>query len=226
MKPTIYIIGDSTAAKKDADKRPESGWGEHLEQFLPGVVVKNHAMNGRSTKSFLDEGLFQAVEEGMQEGDYLLIQFGHNDQKEEDPTRYTEPFESYQENLRIFTEAAQKKQATPVILTSVSRRAFKDGELDPNTLGAYPDAALAFAKVQGVVSLDLFKRTQELLVSLGEMQSAALFLQLEKGVHPNYPDGVVDNTHFNETGARRVAELVAEELKHAIPSITQQKGND
>ena len=103
MKPTLYIIGDSTAANKLPEKRPESGWGEHLNQyFTDEILIDNRALNGRSSKSFIEEGHFERVSVVLREGDYLLIQFGHNDQKMEDAARYTDPYGSFQKNIKMF----------------------------------------------------------------------------------------------------------------------------
>ncbi len=213
MKPSIHIIGDSTAAKKVPETRPESGWGEHLHLYLPDdFKIENAAVNGRSTKSFVDLGHFKFVDDALKTGDYLLIQFGHNDQKFDDPARFTEPFNSYQENLRNYVAAARAKDVTPIILTSVTRRAFDEGQLDPKALGDYPRAALEVAKELDVQTIDVFSLTQNLVQSLGDEKSKELYLHLAEGEHSNYPDGVFDDTHFNETGAKVVAELIAKEF--------------
>lgn len=217
QKKSIFIIGDSTAAEKLPEKRPESGWGEYLSEYLSEkFTVRNHAVNGRSTKSFLEEGLFESVDEAMQLGDYLIIQFGHNDQKEEDPLRYTEPFGEYQKNIAFYVDAAHKKGAFPIVLSSISRRDFEAGVLNPQTLGDYPKAALEIAEQLNVAAVDIFSKTQKYLTEIGEEQSQKLFLHLNAGEHENYPEGSNDNTHLNVTGARLVARLIAEELIHIL----------
>lgn len=214
---SIFIIGDSTAANKTFDKRPESGWGEYLSQhFDDQYLIKNYAVNGRSTKSFRDEGLFEQVEAELRAGDYLIIQFGHNDQKIENPARYTDPFGAYQNNITYFVEAAKKKGSIPIVLTSISRRDFVEGQLNTETIGQYPVAALEIAERLGVQSFDIFKKTQSLLLLEGESKSKRLFLQLQPGEHPNYPEGIRDNTHLNVNGAVKVAKLIAEEIKTII----------
>lgn len=220
MKPTIFIIGDSTAASKLPEKRPESGWGEHLHHaFSDEVAIENHAVNGRSTKSFIDEGRFDIVKAAMKEGDFLLIQFGHNDQKKEDPSRYTEPFGAFQENLRCFIMEARAKKAIPVLLTPMTRRNFMNGEVDTEVVRDYYKAAKAVGEELDVPTVDMLGKTIGLLKEMGEEASAALYLHLEPGEHPNYPDGVIDNTHFNQTGAEQLAELVAEELNKKVTAL-------
>lgn len=217
MTTSIHIIGDSTAAKKLPEARPESGWGEFLHLYLPEKYeVQNHAVNGRSTKSFIDEGRFEIVADALTAGDYLFIQFGHNDQKVEDPERFTEPFGSYQENISQFIATAQEKDAIPIVLTSVSRRTFQDGMLDPLTLGDYPLAAMALADELDVQFIDVFGQSQDLLQTLGEEKSKELFLHLSEGEHTNYPEGVLDDTHFNESGAKTIANLIAKEFSMLI----------
>lgn len=217
QKKVIFIIGDSTAAEKLPEKRPESGWGEYLSECLgEKFTVQNYAVNGRSTKSFLEEGLFEAVDKAMQSGDYLIIQFGHNDQKKEDPLRYTEPFGEYQKNIAFYVDEARKKGVFPIVLSSISRRDFESGVLNPQTLEDYPKAALEIAEQLHVAAVDIFSKTQKYLTEIGEEQSQKLFLHLNAGEHENYPEGSNDNTHLNVTGARLVARLIAEELIHIL----------
>lgn len=180
-KMSIFIIGDSTAANKTFDKRPESGWGEYLSKhFDDQYLIKNYAVNGCSTKSFRDKGLFEQVKAELRAGDYLIIQFGHNDQKIENPARYTEPFGAYQNNIAYFVEVAKQKGSIPIVLTSISRRDFVEGQLNTETIGKYPVAALEIAERLGVQSFDIFKKTQSLLLSEGESKSKRLFLQLQR----------------------------------------------
>lgn len=220
MKPTLYIIGDSTGANKLPEKQPESGWGEHLHRYLTDdIIIDNRAVNGRSSKSFIEEGNFERVSVVLKEGDYLLIQFGHNDQKVEDAARYTDPYGSFQENIKTFITTARDKKATPILLTPVVRRLFKDGQLDESSAGEYYPAAIAVGIDQEVATLDMFAKTAALVTALGEEQSAALYLHLKPGEHPNYPQGVVDNTHFSEQGAHAIAQIVAEALKKQVPSL-------
>ena len=139
---TIHLMGDSTMAEKDLPKAgAERGWGMMFPNFLDDQVkVVNYAQNGRSTKSFIDMGLWQQVYDAVQPGDYVFIEFGHNDAKENDPARYAAPWGAYQDNLRTFVDGVREKGGTPVLLTPIARRWFKDGKLDRNCHTDYPAA--------------------------------------------------------------------------------------
>lgn len=211
---TIYLSGDSTCAIKMAEKRPETGWGEMFEKFFQEGKVKidNRAMNGRSTKTFLSEGRWQAIIDALKAGDYVFIQFGHNDEAKEKQERYTPP-EEFGKNLIRFVEEVRAKKANPVLLTPVMRRRFdKDGKFY-DTHGEYPDITRSVAKDLNVPLLDLHKKTETLLIKYGAEESKKLFLILKEGESPNYPKGLDDNTHFNPRGAEEVAKLVVEEIQ-------------
>ncbi|THA73586.1 rhamnogalacturonan acetylesterase [Streptomyces sp. A0642] len=210
---TLHIAGDSTAAQKYADAAPETGWGMALPFFLGRTqTVANHAMNGRSSKSFIDEGRLAALLEEVREGDLLLIQFGHNDEKTEDPARGTDPYTTYQDCLRQYVHAARSRRARPVLLTPVERRRFAaDGTARP-THGEYPAAMRALAAEERVPLLDLQALTLARWQELGPEGTLGYFNWLEPGQSPNYPDGRQDNTHFQPRGAVEVARLVARAL--------------
>jgi lysophospholipase L1-like esterase len=212
--PTLFIAGDSTAALKGAEAKPMAGWGEYLQgYFSPDVVIDNRAINGRSTRSFLAEGRLADIEKDFRPGDYLLIQFGHNDEKQEDPTRYTDPNTGYRHNLQLYIESANSRGGIPVLLTSVSRRRFTAaGEPDPLAVGAYPEAMRDVASLTRTPLLDIFAASQQLYRTLGFGGSQHLFMHLPPKQHPNYPDGVTDDTHFSTAGAKRIAALVAEAI--------------
>lgn len=211
---TVFIAGDSTAAEKLAEKRPETGWGERLQAFFdPAEVrVENHARNGRSTRTFIEEGRLQALLDEVRTGDYVLIQFGHNDQSEAKPDRYTPP-DHFRANLARFVRDVRAKEATPVLLTPVVRRRFDERGRFYDVHGAYPDLTRSVAAEHDVPLLDVHRRSEEALRAYGEEGSKALFLLLAPGEHPNYPDGLDDNTHFSPRGAEVVAGLVAEEVR-------------
>ncbi|MCB5236449.1 rhamnogalacturonan acetylesterase [Niallia circulans] len=214
-KITIFIAGDSTAAEKTADRRPETGWGEKLSAFFTDqIVIDNRAINGRSAKSFINEGRLSAIEHTIRPRDYLFIQFGHNDQKD-DPVRGTEPYGDYQKNLHTFINTAFKHGAQPVLLTSVSRRHFTDQLIDSMSLGEYPLAMKQFAKTHNIALLDIHKKSMELFQSLGPDLSKNYFLHLEAHESSNYPNGIKDNTHFNEYGAEAIAQLISNALKES-----------
>lgn len=201
---TLFLAGDSTAAQKYADAAPETGWGMALPFFLHrGVRVANHAVNGRSTKSFLDEGRLDAILTAIRPGDLLLVQFGHNDQKVADPSRYTEPWTTYQDNLRVFVEAARSRGALPVLATSVERRKFDADGAAQRTLGAYPAAMRETARASDVPLLDVEALSLALWQRLGPEATKPYF---------NWTETEQDNTHFNPLGAIEVARLVTAEL--------------
>jgi lysophospholipase L1-like esterase len=207
----LFIAGDSTAATYPEDRSPMAGWGQMLPLYLDGdVQVVNEAMCGRSSKSFIDENRLQPIADAIGEGDYLFIQFGHNDQKEDE--RRTEPSSTYKSYLTEYLQVARNAGAQPVLLTSVERRHFtEEGELK-DTHGAYPAAMKELAQELEVPLLDIQALTRQLYVSFGPEDSKQLFTWLAPGEHPNYPEGVQDNTHFNEHGAKQVAALVAKEI--------------
>jgi lysophospholipase L1-like esterase len=201
---TLFVAGDSTAAQKYADAAPETGWGMALPFFLHReLTVANHAVNGRSTKSFLDEGRLDTVLTAIRPGDLLLVQFGHNDQKTSDPARGTDPWTTYQDNLRVFVEGARSRGALPVLATSVERRKFDAAGTALRTLGAYPAALREVAREADVPLLDVEALSLALWQRLGPEATKTYF---------NWTATEQDNTHFNPPGAIAVARLVAGEL--------------
>ena len=214
VMPKLYIAGDSTASIKLDSKRPETGWGEFLHEFLtPNIEVVNYAQNGKSTKSFITEGLLEKIDNEIQEDDYLLIQFGHNDEKSEDPLRYTDPRTEYKDNLMRFVLVAKKHQAIPILLSSVTRRKFVDGKLDHHTVGDYPNQMKEFAKENRIHFIDTYKISHKIIDQSGENYSKKFFLHLNPNESRNYPNGITDNTHLSTFGARMIASLIAVELK-------------
>lgn len=217
---SIYIAGDSTAADKKQEEKPMSGWGEFIgKHFDASVVIKNHAVNGRSTKSFVEQNLLDNILTEIKTGDILLIQFGHNDQKKDDPERFTEPGTEYKENLVLFIDEAHKRGAYPILLTSISRRQFVKGQLNKNSLGDYPEAMRDVARELQVPLIDMNKLTSDYLAVLGEEQSKNMFLHLKAGEYDNYPNGLTDDTHFSEGGAKTIAKMTAEELVRTVDRL-------
>ncbi|MBO3732473.1 pectinesterase family protein [Glycomyces niveus] len=205
---TIFIAGDSTASTYASRRSPRAGWGQALEVFTTRyAAVDNRAWSGASSKSHTDKGVLDAIAAQIRPGDWLLISFGHNDAKLEDPARGTDPYTSYQQYLRGYIDVARLHRATPVLVTSVERRRFKDGK-PVETLGEYPEAMRALAEAEGVPLLDLQAASLALWGQLGEEGTKDYFLWIDPG-HANYPDGVQDNTHFQALGAIEVARLVA-----------------
>ncbi|NGZ74456.1 rhamnogalacturonan acetylesterase [Saccharibacillus alkalitolerans] len=217
---TFYLAGDSTMADYPADRAPMQGWGRALIRFLPaGFKVVNEAMCGRSSRSFMEEGRLDRILRTIGEGDYLLIQFGHNDEKD-DPDRHTSPWSSYAECLLRYIDGARTRGARPILITPLCRRHFDaDGLLKP-THGDYPRAMEALAVREGVPLIDLTSRSAAAYKEMGDRRSRDWFTQLAPGEHPNYPEGIEDDTHLNERGAEAAAELVADGLRTiGIPGI-------
>jgi lysophospholipase L1-like esterase len=212
-KIKIFLAGDSTMSIKEIKAYPETGWGMPFVHFWDTTVtVVNKAKNGRSTKSFISEGLWKSIYDEAGEGDYVFIQFGHNDESKDKGERYATP-DTFKMNLTKFVREARKRKAIPVLLTPVSRRRFDSLNNAIETHGIYSQLVREVAVVQHVPLVDLDKKSIELYQQFGKENSKLLFLQLKPGEHPNYPDGKEDNTHFNELGARLIAEIVLKEIK-------------
>lgn len=214
----LFLVGDSTCATKElAGQNPERGWGHMFQPLFDGsVVVENHAANGRSTRSFRSEGRWRRVCGRLQPGDYVFVQFGHNDSKS-DTARYSSP-EQYAENLRCYVREARERGATPVLLTPIVRRHFVDGVLT-DTHGDYPGAMRRVAREEGVVLLDMEALTRQWVAQLGDEHSRECFMWVEPGTCPRYPEGQRDDTHLNVRGAHAVARMVASLLREQVPEI-------
>lgn len=214
--PTVFLIGDSTMADRPypVSVHPERGWGQVLAQFLqPEVKVENHARNGRSTKSFIEEGRWETVLESLQSGDYVLIQFGHNDQKYKDPTRYTNPASGYYNNLLRFVEETRAKGATPILLTSIVRRKFNEFGTLQDTHGLYPLVVRQVATDHNVAFIDHLSLTESFVASLGDIPSREYYMWIEAGKYEALPDGKQDDTHLTLKGAIQYARFVAEAIQ-------------
>jgi lysophospholipase L1-like esterase len=211
QKPvTIHLAGDSTMAIKTERARPETGWGEAFGEFLDPAkfAIDNRAVNGRSAKSFIAEGRWQALLDATKPGDWVFVQFGHNDEKETSPDPDA-PLADFRRNLQRFVKEVRAKGATPLLFTPVMRRRYDDNGQFFDTHGEYPGVVRQVAKELDADLIDLHAKTGDLLRQQGPEASRALFLMLKRGEHPNYPDGVEDNTHFSPKGARAVAQLAS-----------------
>ncbi len=212
---TIHTIGDSTMAQKKESVRPETGWGEEIIKHIVDTLNVHHvnyAYNGRSTKSFINEGRWEKVKKNIVSGDYVLIQFGHNDEKSNDTTRYTNSSTIYKENLRKFVNESRQLGATPILLTSIVRRNFNEYGVLIDTHGNYPDAMRQVATELNVPLVDAQLMSEKLVLAYGPEQSKQLFNHVPEG-HANYPDGKEDDTHLNAFGASQIADLIIAELR-------------
>lgn len=209
LKPLTKTVLDSASGKKFQEPFPERGWGQLLPEFFDDkLYVGDFAQNGRSSRTFKEQGWWRYIVTCLYEGDYVVMQFGHNDAAEDRPDRYTPP-EDYVKNLKEFVEEVREKGATPILCTPVVRRRFKKGEFQ-DSHGVYVDLVRRVAKEDNVLFIDMYQKTKDWLIAEGDEQSKSYFLHIPAGVNRNFPKGSNDNTHFNEQGAKKVAALFIE----------------
>lgn len=239
---TIFTIGDSTMADKAIDSnKQERGWAMMLQGFFPkGVDVDNHALNGYSSKSFIDNGKWQAVLDKLQAGDYVIIQFGHNDEKA-NPARHTDPGSTFDDNLRKFVNETRAKGATPILMNSIVRRKFhhdanavaaddnrvsqlqkvNEGDTLIDTHGAYLVPPRTVAEELGVVFVDANKITHDLIQPMGPEDSKRLFMWIKPGEYEVYKDGRQDDTHLNVFGARTICRALIHAVCEQVPELAK-----
>lgn len=222
----IFMAGDSTMAnkvlyksvvnsitgEKEPESSPERGWGMLLSEFFTDdVVIENYAKNGRSSKSFISEGLWDKIKSNIRKGDYVIIQFGHNDSSKDKGERYSPPAE-YKKNLIKFVDETRAKGGNPILCTSVARRKYENGKI-VNTHGEYPDLVKEVGVEKNVPVVDMFEYTSNWLNEIGEEKSARFFMNIPAGVNRIYPNGLTDNTHFVEEGAYKTAEFFIQDIE-------------
>lgn len=215
QKTSVYCIGDSTMAnKKDPDRNPEHGWAQVLQPFFnDNILIINKAVNGRSTRSFIDEKRWDSIYKQLKKDDYVLIEFGHNDQKIEDPSRYTNPHTAYRYNLIKFVKESREKGAIPILLTSISRRNFNEKGVLVPTHGDYPLETRLVAREYQVPLIDLEYHTELLEQSYGPDKSRELHLHFKAGENPYYDKDKADDTHLSLKGATEIAQIFVNEIK-------------
>ncbi|RKR04723.1 lysophospholipase L1-like esterase [Flavobacterium sp. 90] len=215
QKTTLYTIGDSTMAnKKDPDKNPEHGWAQVLQPFFKdNIIVENKAVNGRSTKSFINEKRWDSIYKRLKKGDYVFIEFGHNDEKIEDSTRYTNPHTAYRYNLIRFVKESREKGAIPVLFTSIVRRNFNEKGVLVPTHGDYPVETRLVAQEFNVPFIDLEYYTEKLEQSYGPEKSKQLHLHFKAGENAYYDKDKADDTHLSLKGATTIAQIVIDQIK-------------
>ena len=245
---TIFIIGDSTAANKDISKgKLERGWGMVLQSYFDdNIRVDNRALNGRSSLSFINEGRWDAVLKSMKPGDYVIIQFGHNDEKPK-ADRHTDPGSTFDYNLAKFVRETREHGGIPILMNCVVRRnffvkapeidddeklrtqTFKDGVkmVEGDTLidthGLYRVAPRDVAQRMNVHFVDANRITHDLEQGLGTEASKKLHMWFLPGTEPSEPKGKQDNTHYNIYGAHTVARLLADALCQEIPVLKKYR---
>lgn len=210
----IFWAGDSTVATNKASTYPQTGIGQAFDRFTAmDVAVCNRAVNGRSTKSFIDESRLAPIYDEITKGDFLFIQFGHNDEKENDPARYTEPFGEFKVNLGKFVNVARNKGAYPVFITSLERRLFdENGKLKPSAHTDYVLAMKEAGKELEVPVIDLFTMSRDFLEKTGDEASKKYYMNLAPGEASWAPEGKIDNSHLKYEGAMLYAGMVAKGL--------------
>ncbi len=212
---TIICIGDSIMQYNDCTSYPQTGWVQLLDRFFaPGTRILNFARNGRSTKSFIDEGRFARVMDVASEGDFALIQFAHNDEKANDPARYTDcgPGGEFRKNLKFFAEEFLKKGTKPVFLTPVTRRKFVSDTEISNSHGDYPAAIKETAAELNIPCIDLTSLTMDFFGKEGKEMSRRFFMNFDKDLYENFPEGKSDDSHLRPDGAYQVCRLFTKEL--------------
>lgn len=223
-KITIYMIGDSTMANKQPQKYPETGWGMVFhEYFNKDVTINNQAVDGRSTKSFITEHRWQEIYNKLKPGNYVFIEFGHNDEKIDKPD-IGASLEEYKANLTKFINDTKAKGAIPVLLTPITRRSYDSNGKLFNSHGNYPAVVRKLAASQNVVLIDMLAKSEKLVNGLGNERSKELYNWADSGKYVNYPNGVKDNTHFSVLGAHKIAQLAVEGIKESnLPIVKYLK---
>lgn len=203
-KVNIWMIGDSTMAIKKIERHPESGWGVALSDYVTQkAVVHNHAASGRSTLSFITEGRWKSVSDSLQKGDYVIIQFGHNDEKTE-PKLHTEPFGAFKKNLKKFIDETREKGAVPIVCSSIVRRQFDKTQKLIDSHGDYIKATKEIALETNATYIDMEAATRKMVSDMGPDKSREIY---------NFIGKKQDSTHLNVKGAKVVASLFVEQVK-------------
>ena len=217
----VFIAGDSTASEYGPERAPRQGWGQQLQSFLDPAAwqVHNHAQSGRSSRSFIEQGWLDGIDKDLRRGDVLLIQFGHNDAKLEDPSRYNEPREAFPMWLMRYVSLARERGATPLLITPVARRKFDRGQL-LDTHGLYTQAVRDLAVREKVGLIDLNASSSDWLRALGDEPSKLFFMHVPEAHTPDQAQ--TDDTHFQERGAVAMACLVVDGWKKLDPSLSKQ----
>ncbi|MBC6989625.1 rhamnogalacturonan acetylesterase [Hymenobacter sp. BT491] len=221
---TVFLAGNSTVVNQDDE--PWAAWGQMIPRFFkPGVAIANHAESGLTLGSFLGSHRLEKVLSVMKPGDYLFIEFGHNDQKEKGVNDGA--FKSYTERLKLFVSEAKKKGGIPVIVTSTARRNFDEATgKNVNSLGDYPEAARKVAQEEQVALIDLNAMTTTLYEAMGVEESKKAFVHYPANSYPNQPQPLADNTHFNPYGAYEIAKCIVEGIKANRLAISKFLIND
>ncbi|MBK7629517.1 MAG: rhamnogalacturonan acetylesterase [Ignavibacteriales bacterium] len=224
---TIFMIGNSTMADKPLkDGNPEKGWGQIFPlYFSDGIKIENHAVNGRSTKSFIDEGRWDTVVPKIKPGDYVIMEFGHNDAKKDDPKRFADANTDYKWNLQKFINETRQRGGIPILATPIVRRRFDELGKFYDVHGDYPNVVRDISVKMNVLLLDLHKKSEEYIIKLGEERSKGFYLHIDADEYNSLPNRLEDNTHLSPCGAFRICDFAADEIKLKIPQLARYLKN-
>ena len=234
VKPTVYIASDSTVQTYDANFYPQTGWGQVLYKYfagademvesstaadygqsrkydMPSCTIENRAIGGRSSKSFIDEGKLDSILNSIRPGDYMLVQWGHNDATYARPNRYVSSAD-FSKYIQKYIDGCRERSATCILVTPVPRYVFQNGKCQIS-FPEYRQVMLDLAAAQKIPVLDLGKAGADFLTGFGETESRSVFMQLDPGEYPNYPNGQSDATHYQEFGAAKMAKILAQLIK-------------
>lgn len=221
---TVFLCGNSTVV--DQDNEPWASWGQIIPQYFNDkVCIANYAESGESSNTFIAVGRLKKALTQMKKGDYIFMEFGHNDEKQRQPGHGA--WYSYMYSLKIYIDEARNRGAHPVIVTPTQRRNFgPDGKLIP-THGEYPAAARWIAKKENVPLIDLTEMTTRLFNAMGEEGTKHAFVHYPAGTYPGQTKAFADNTHFNPYGATEVAKCIVTGIRSALPELGKYlKEND
>lgn len=220
---TIFMIGNSTMADKPfKDGNPEKGWGQIFPlYFKEGIKIENHAINGRSTKSFIDERRWDSVVSKIETGDFVIIEFGHNDAKKDDPKRFADANTDFKLNLEKFINETREKGGIPILATPIVRRRFDEQGKFYDVHGDYPKVVRELSENLKVMLLDLHKKSEEYIIKLGTERSKNFYLHIDADEYCLLPKGKTDDTHLSPTGAFRICDFAADEIKLKVPELAK-----
>jgi lysophospholipase L1-like esterase len=224
---TIFMIGNSTMADKPFyDGNPEKGWGQIFPlYFKEGIKIENYAVNGRSTKSFINEGRWDSVFNKIKPGDYVIIEFGHNDAKKDDTKRFADANTDYRWNLEKFINETRQNGGIPILATPIVRRRFDEQGKFYDVHGDYPKVVRELSENMNVFLLDLHTKSEEYIIKLGAERSKNFYLHIDADQYSSLPEGKIDDTHLSPTGAFRICDFAADEIKLKIPQLAEYLKN-
>ena len=208
--PTVFLFGDSTVV--DQDNEPWASWGQMITRFFNmNVCFANYAESGESANTFIAAGRLKKALSQMKAGDYIFVEFGHNDQKQKGPDKG--PYTSYFNSLRTFVTEAKARGAHPVLVTPTQRRSFNEQGKIIDTHGEYPNAMKKLAREENVPLIDLNAMTRTLYETWGVELSTKAFVHYPANTYPGQKQALADNTHFNPYGAYEISKCIIEGMK-------------